>query len=51
MVNVIIESYNLGNTKIKIDDSCKAKTEEERKIYIENFNKVGNEILRNSNLR
>lgn len=48
MVNVIIKDYYIGSTRIKIDDSCKAKTEEERKIHIENFNRVGNEILRNA---
>lgn len=46
MINVIIKDYFIGDTRIKIDDSCKAKTEEERKIRIENFNKAGNEILR-----
>ena len=47
LVNVIIEKYNLGNTRIKIDDTYKAKTEDERKVYIENFNRIGNEILLN----
>ena len=45
--NVIIENYNIGNTRILIDDTYKAKTEEEKKVYIENFNLMGNLILRN----
>ncbi len=47
MINVIIENYCIGNTRIIVDDTYKAKTEKEKKIHLENFNKVGNVILRN----
>jgi len=43
---MIIDSYCIGNTRIKIDDEYKAKTEEEKKIRLEIFNKIGNDILR-----
>ena len=45
---MIIKTYILGNTKIKISDECKLKSEEERKLQIENFNKIGNKIIQNS---
>lgn len=44
---MIIETYILGNTKIKIADDCKLQDEQERKNQIERFNKIGFKIMQN----
>lgn len=42
---MIINEFQLGNTKILVDDSYMPKTEEERQQRYELFNQIGCEIL------
>ena len=46
-MNVIIQSYNLGNTQIKIADDYKLHSEEEQRLQIESFNRAGYIIMQN----
>lgn len=45
-MDLIIQEYRIGNTTIQIDDTYFPKTEEEKQIVYEDFNKVGCEILK-----
>lgn len=42
---VIIKSFKLGNTSILVDDTYLPKSEEEKQLVYEEFNKIGCEIL------
>lgn len=42
---MIIKSFNLKNTKILVDDTYLPKSEEEKQLVYEEFNKIGCEIL------
>ncbi len=42
---MIIKSFNLGNTSVLVDDTYLPKSEEERQLVYEEFNKIGCEIL------
>lgn len=42
---MIIKSFNLGNTKILVDDTYLPKSEEEKQLVYGEFNKIGCEIL------
>lgn len=48
VVLVIIKEFKLGNTTVLVDDTYKAKTEEERQLRYELFNRIGCEILNSS---
>lgn len=45
---MIIKEFKIGNTKILVDDTYMAKTEEERQQRYEVFNSIGCEILYNN---
>lgn len=42
---MIIKEFQLGNTKILVDDSYMPKTEEEKQNRYELFNKIACEII------
>ena len=42
---MIIKEFNLGNTKIAIDNTYLAKTEEEKENIYQQFNKIACKIL------
>ena len=42
---MIIKSFKLGNTTIWVDDTYLPKSEEEKQLVYEEFNKIGCEIL------
>lgn len=42
---MIIKSFNLGNTKILVDDTYLPKSEEENQLVYEEFNRIGCKIL------
>lgn len=42
---MIIKEFQLGNTKILVDDTYMPKTEEERQQRYELFNQIGCEII------
>ena len=42
---MIIKSFNLKNTKILVDDTYLPKSEEDKQLVYEEFNKIGCEIL------
>lgn len=44
-MGLIIQEYQLGETKIQIDDSFFPKTEEEKRRNYEEFNRIGCKIL------
>lgn len=46
---MIVKEFKLGNTTIEVDDTFFPKTKEENEKVYEEFNKIGCEILRNSN--
>lgn len=46
---MIIKTLELGNTSILVDDTYLPKSEEEKQLVYEEFNKVGCEILRSNN--
>lgn len=43
---MIVKEFNLGNTKIEVDNIYLVKTEEEKQITYQQFNKIACEILR-----
>ena len=46
---MMIKEFKLGNTKIEVDDTYFPKTKEENEKVYEEFNRIGCEILRNTN--
>ena len=42
---MIIKTLKLGNTTILVDDTYLSKSEEEKQLVYEEFNKIGCEIL------
>ncbi|MCI8641515.1 MAG: hypothetical protein HFJ59_06600 [Clostridia bacterium] len=46
---MIVKEFKLGNTTIEVDNTYFPKTKEENERIYEEFNKIGCEILRNSN--
>ena len=42
---MIVKEFNLGNTKIEVDDTYLVKTEEEKQNVYQQFNKIACEIL------
>ncbi len=42
---MIIKEYSIGDTKIQIDDTYFPKTEEEKQVVYEEFNRIGCIIL------
>ncbi len=46
---MIVKEFKLGNTTIEVDDTYFPKTKEENNKVYEEFNRIGYEILRNSN--
>ncbi len=42
---MVIKHFNIGNTKIEVDNIFFPKTEEENKEKYEEFNKIGWEII------
>jgi len=49
-VSLIVKEFKLGNTTILVDDTYMAKTEQEREERYQLFNKIGCEIIYNSDL-
>ena len=43
---MLVKEFKLGNTTIEVYDEFYPKTEEERKLVYEEFNKIGLEILK-----
>ncbi len=43
---MVVKTFKLGETTIEVDDACFPKSEEEKQIIYEEFNKIGYEILR-----
>lgn len=46
---MILKEFKLGNTTIEVDNAYFPKTKEENERIYEEFNRIGCEILRNSN--
>ena len=42
---MVIKEFKLGNTTIEVDDEFYPKTEEEKEMVYEEFNKIGWEII------
>ena len=42
---MIVKEFNLGNTKIEVDNTYIVKTEEEKQNVYQQFNKIACEIL------
>ena len=42
---MVVKEFKLGNTTIEVDDKFYPKTEEEKEMVYEEFNKIGWEIL------
>ena len=42
---MVVKEFKLGNTTIEVDDEFYPKTEEEKEMVYEEFNKIGWEIL------
>ena len=42
---MIVKEFNLGNTKIEVDNTYLVKTEEEKQNVYQQFNKIACEIL------
>ena len=43
---MVVKEFKLGNTTIEIDNEFYPKTEEEKELTYEEFNKIGWEILK-----
>ncbi len=46
---MVVKEFKIGSTTIEIDNTYFPKTYEENQKVYEEFNKIGCEILRNSN--
>lgn len=42
---MIVKEFSIGNTQILVDDTYYPKSEEEKEIIYEEFNRIGCEIL------
>lgn len=45
---MVVKEFKIGNTTIEVDDTYFPKTEEEKELVYEEFNRIGWEILRAS---
>ncbi len=43
---MVVKTFKLGDTTIEVDDTYFPKSEEEKQMVYEEFNRIGNEILR-----
>lgn len=46
---MIVKQFFIGSTEILVDDTYYPKTEEEKRQRYEDFNEIGNKILRMEN--